>query len=640
MATLCPINHYVHNKECFHCPEDTYNKVHHNYLHGNTSCDQMIYNTCNEYIYQNTELCNQDTNLFYDQIDYSVNIPIQYSVDREDIHKYCCNIQCKDYWKRKDNRLCSGQYKNKVGADEEYIINESGMYTPYQQCCESKTCQDWINDGNGCSNNRPLYGNSNNRIGYTEKDCCYSTCDIWKLQNIELCPSNQTIPGKVGWSVDECCVKKENICLFKEFNCPENIELNEEDFQKECDISECRGKGCYCPDTQKNRDICCAGNNKCKTLTCPKNYHLNNENLEKQCIDKECDEEKDRNHCCLENSKCITFDCPSNYIKKNKDEYCLGHVCSVEDIQTCCKEKRICKNMKCPDGFFNNIMNNYHSCYKNHCSLNDFNIKRCCNECIPVENSVNYKCTDEEDSYATECLPNYLLEDGICKQIEKENINVILSLDEDYNSIIIKEDIYGRMKNDICKIIVQHQEEISFEECMELIDVTNITDGSVNIYFTIKNDKNNKKIFEEDIIQIFKESTELPDLTYRIKKVPKISRKDDKPKCSSFGYDYPCPVNMELRFDSSEIYGNTDDVCCFYNITKMLQIFIPIGIGFIFFFYSLYKKNVILFLFTIGFIIIISYIHGIIPLIYNQNEKEKEDEKEKEKEDENRSSYE
>ena len=436
--SICPENNFVNDGQCFLCPENTYSKEIHNYYDGNTTCNDRIYNTCNEFINSGsnseTSICGINTiDYFLKHLDFPINIPIELSVNEEDIHGFCCSLRCKDYWKLLNNS-CPYEYKKKENSGDDYTINDSGIYTPLQKCCEKNTCKDWENDGNLCPENRIAY-EEKIRPGYSADKCCYSTCEEWKKLYPNICHLNKIIPGKIGWGSDECCEQKENICLFKSFECPENTELKEENFRKECDRSTCESDLCYCPDTQGNKDICCTGNNKCRSFICPNNYSLNEGKLNKPCINETCSE-VDIEQCCQKNANCNTMECPSNYLKKGNNEYCSSTLCSEKDNNICCEKQKTCEDMICPDTYFKNVTNKDKLCFKQSCDHNKLNIQRCCKDCEHDGHSKKYECDEEGNSYATECDSNYLLVDGTCIKIEKDNINIILSFEGDYNTLI------------------------------------------------------------------------------------------------------------------------------------------------------------------------------------------------------------
>ena len=119
-----------------------------------------------------------------------------------------------------------------------------------------------------------------------------------------------------------------------------------------------------------------------------------------------------------------------------------------------------------------------------------------------------------------------------------------------------------------------------------------ITEKQYLIINDLIEQENIDKAFED--LKIFQKGTELPDMNLTIKEDPVLRREGDVPKCSSYGYNFPCSTNMTLKENAEQIDGNSDEICCEYDLKKLLNI-LPILFGIIIFLIALYRKSLLLF---------------------------------------------
>ena len=232
----------------------------------------------------------------------------------------CCNdILCSSY-------SCPENYNKKVGSDNEFVFNDSGVLVPLQNCCEAKTCDEWILNGNNCREATLI----SNKIGFSKEDCCFETCGNWNErlikekikqrfplwnENVILSEDTSTtestdtstteenindidytdetsveryiqrivglygdtgspteffncssdeylLPIKQGSDNITCCENKKNTCFYKEWNCPEN-KYNDNNKL----LSKCIGDNLTnCTQNDANIELCCKDYQKCNQL--------------------------------------------------------------------------------------------------------------------------------------------------------------------------------------------------------------------------------------------------------------------------------------------------------------------------------------------------------------------------------------
>lgn len=568
----------------FVCPSETHFKK---LSIDGTICssDNCLTECCNEY-----EICGQWT--FNDNEcssgelpEPSRSIPNEGERHNLSIENICCDdVKCTDY-------TCPNNYK-KISPEPD-LVYSSGIYSPLETCCERKKCQDWLNDGNTCSDS-PQYLNPENRDGYSEYECCYQTCDAWGLsQGSNPCDGGIIIEGKIGWGSNECCLRSRNTCFHKTWDCPEKKSLNIDNLDQLCDCGGGNTSCSECLENDVNIEKCCRENNLCSSLTCPANYHLNPEKRNERCLKRMCTPFNDLETCCLENETCSSMSCGTGYHLRdsNKDKFCLGAKCTVKDDRPlCCSENSTCHYMNCPNGYYKNEKSKDKKCYEGYCDPeNRFNLLRCCRECKEVENSKTYTCTTKDNSIATSCNEGFILKYGLCKR-ETESIVVLITIGSEYDDFILIDNYSTKLKNDLCTII-KEQKGIQTSKCLEMVQINEIKQGSVVASFTIETEKYSDDTFsKEDIQELFKKDTLLSTLNLQISEDPRIQATGDDThvKCSEGTYEYQCPFYMSVKKNAPNIHGASTIQCCDLN-WDILKYIIPLLLLLLLIIYGVFK---------------------------------------------------
>ena len=570
--------------------------------------------------------------------------PEYYRNEYETIRKYirpediCCeDMKCEDYtclggFKDKEEHCESLVYKIKYDDDEEANGIE---YDPIEQCCERKDCDDW-STLNGCPQGTFLIPNEK---GYSMDECCFTSCNAWRdtiieeetrsdreilemvntpelcirADNIDIdidtfnvcnedtdgsdgrsllinailekmfpllpCMGQTFLEDKLGWGEYQCCRDKRNTCANKIWKCPKGTSIDSRNLDKVCSDN-------LCSETDSNIELCCKDYNKCHTLSCPVNYHLNPYNLNKYCENRICNGVDDLEVCCLENEKCGTMYCGTGYSNKEllRNEICTNEKCTIkDDREKCCIENNTCSTMECPEGFYVDESSKDKPCYNQKCSTESrYDHLRCCYKCVDVINAAEVKCSSKEDSVPIKCNEGFILEGGICKR-KSITLDVIIELDGSYSELIMNEEYPSEIKKDLCEMI--HKEKgLKNEECMEMVEIDEIKEGSIFVSFSVKSILNTENILTKwDINEIFKKGKMLPETSLEIKEPPNIIEivEGDNITCSDGTNKFQCPFYMKLIDNAANIYGTTSLDCCVLDwtiIKYVIPLFLIIGL--------------------------------------------------------------
>ena len=478
-----------------------------------------------------------------------------------DIETVCCSdVKCSDY-------TCPIGYKigSNVGP-ESLTYNSNSVYDPIGECCEKKTCGDWVGEGNSCGK-FPIYDNYEERDGYSVEECCFRSCDRWAATHSSEenpCGLNILLRNKHGWGEGECCLEKENTCSNKDWRCPENTSMINENLDKECE-----GSISSCPKNEQNIEICCSPFNTCSNIQCPVNYHLNHENRAKSCKGRKCSISNDMDLCCLENEKCSNLDCGKGFSvpEQDKNKFCSKEKCSLkDDKEICCSSNNICSSLECPAGYYIREGSEEKTCYGGVCDPeNRYDFIRCCKVCPPIENATEVICSTKDDSIATACKVGYQLENGRCEK----DINVIkvkINIDSKYSDFIGIENYEELLINDLCSMINEGG-DTELPDCETLIKV-----NSIKRHIEVDKEYTQVVVDLDSIVESIGEDISLlisnkllTSLKLNTTDSSKIKNLEENVTCSSGVYNYECPFYMGLRSNAEEIYGSSDLVCCELN---------------------------------------------------------------------------
>tara|TARA_B100000575_G_C23129046_1_gene654563 strand:- start:1550 stop:2863 length:1314 start_codon:yes stop_codon:yes gene_type:complete len=428
-------------------------------------------------------------------------------------------------------------------------------------------------------------------------------------QEGNTCESDELlIENKVGWGSSECCVEKNNFCLNKDWDCPDGLIDNPNSLDISCDIDTCPENDAFCrkgcPETDVNIEKCCEEGGKCGTFTCPQNYHNDPRNLNTSCQEEICTTENDLELCCSENERCSDLYCGRGVrvLENKKDDFCKEARCTLRnDRDNCCSIKKKCKDMECPVNHYNKPSSLNKSCFTPRCDKeNRIDVRKCCEECSPVENASEYICSSNTQSIATKCNDGYIVETGVCVEGvsdiegEKQRGNVKLRFEADYDEFIKDDNHATKIKEDICRVI-SNSRNISYEKCLKLIQISDITKGSVIVSFNLNEEEleidENERVTNEDINDLFQPGVELPELKIKTLDPPEINVEDTIMNCSSEEYIHTCPFYMKLKNNATDIKGVTNDKCCSLN-WKVLRIVIPTVISIVILLYLWFKYKI------------------------------------------------
>jgi len=493
----------------------------------------------------------------------------------------------------------------------------------------------WITDGNQCREGTVLLDNG---LGYSEKECCFELCGDWnqrtitpKLQtrfpeildetintlftvnepewttynyiekvkelqediidtgtpvNISNCESGQKLfSERRGIDSDTCCINTYETCSTKKWKCPENKYTDISSLSKEC-VSSPYDR---CPDTADNIEICCSEYQKCSDFTCPPGYIVNSQTKDEFCKGPLCSVEDDLD-CCIVKEKCSKLYCGFGYQtnRLHEHKYCKNEICTIlDDKETCCIKNQTCSSMACPIGYYQRSKNKDTLCWDGKCDPdNKLDMLMCCEKCTPVPNATIYTCDKEGTSTAVECNAFYSLDGGVCLS-DKELLDISLTLDGDYGNFISDRNHMEKAKEELCRKMGAFLE---FDECVEVLTITELKKGSVIINFQIVNEGQSMNV--KQVEQLFSKGVFLDGLNMKIKETPIIKTIEPvslAPKCVSDTYKYNCHYGLILKENAGDIYGYSDKECCRldWGILKVVTSIFLIGILLIFIIYQL-----------------------------------------------------
>ena len=569
-------------------------------------------NTCNDWVNEadndlvrretDTEIyCNTNDNL----IDLSrvINNYSELRGYNETLQELCCNERvCSAY-------NCPENYIQNDENNNEPIYNDSGIPIPLQKCCIRKTCDDWKQEGNGCGEAEFI----TDKLGFSKNECCFELCESWnkrtitdniiarfpniseeditnifdsnnvsswstgdyldKLSNIDNIIDNGSpviltncyegdllISEKQGDDVLHCCANK-NTCISKEWECPTNMFAENDSFFESCYIDNIQD---VCPETSENIELCCSEDEKCSDLNCPINYTNKISEKDNFCKGNVCNIQDDMN-CCVEKDNCSNLYCGYGYDEKpNRENYnCSGESCNLEnDRDTCCIKNEKCMDMTCPLGYYNKPTNLDKLCNSGSCkSSNKLDMLKCCKECPKIQNAKTSICNSGDKSIVLKCEDGFVIEGGLCvKQLGVYDIT--LTLDGDYEDFIGSENADTKMKNVICDLL---KDKISKEECLDLLSINEYNPGSIIMNIKLR-ELEGVDITEENLDNIFSKGTFIEELNMNIKEKPIIKNNpvesSELLKCYGSLYKHECQYGMKLKANAFQIYGNSDDKCC------------------------------------------------------------------------------
>lgn len=389
------------------------------------------------------------------------------------------------------------------------------------------------------------------------------------ISHIIPCSKDYKLFGdKQGDDENTCCISKNNTCLTKTWDCPENMFRNIDNLYQYCENNN-RDEGCIM--TSQNIEICCKDFEKCKDMDCPEGYIVDSYKKEEYCENAECSKTDDLDTCCVEKEKCKDLRCGNNFSNdpNNSENYCVNEKCNIpNDRANCCIGNEVCEDMECPIGFYNNEKNKNRKCYEKVCNPeNKLDMLKCCKECKSVENASEYICTNDSDSIATTCFGSYTLVNGKCEG-DKEIYDVSFKLDGDYDTFMEDSNNSILLKQELCDLL-----SLSPSQCNEL-EIIGFEKGSVIVNFRLKSEKNtDEKISEADIKTKLEKGNKFfnmnvidnPNVRQNVKEGEQLLR------CNT----HTCPYGTRLKENPSSVYGNSNRECCGID-WKIMKIVIPI----------------------------------------------------------------